>query len=144
MKIFKLKFLVHFGNLIAIFFCLALCFEVKNIILIFVLISSVIFSLLNLINNLSLKHIVNENGLMAKSLFATVSFRWEDIECVILKPTNIIFKPMVVVCGKGKVIGIWPWIRNYRQLLKYVVEECKAYNQAQIDSDVDDLLIVNK
>lgn len=92
----------------------------------------------SLINKYHTTLTISEDKLVIKTLFKTKEFYWKDIDYIVKNPRS---KGKYVSYGlytnDDRKEAITIWIKEYKEVLKFVVEHCKLYNNnVSVDIEV--------
>jgi len=92
------------------------------------------FSLFNQINIQFFSYtLVCEDCLTQKSLIRKITIHWDEIEYIVKQPPNILVRTSIGVFGNKKKINITPWTKDYKDLLRIIVEKSNSNSSIKID-----------
>ncbi|AQR94255.1 hypothetical protein [Clostridium saccharoperbutylacetonicum] len=137
-KRYKFKLSVHIIGLSIIIFEALLVFVdirfTKKNILDYILIICILSSFIGVIVNLFTYYDIRKTGIRLKSMIRCIDIYWVDVYKVEEQPAGRFVKFSVGIFAKNKKISITPWTKNYKELLKLVVNECEKNKEVRIDS----------
>ncbi|WP_238918006.1 hypothetical protein [Clostridium sp. YIM B02555] len=136
-KRYKFKLSVHIVGLSVVIFEVLLVFLdirfTKKSILDSILIICILLSFFGVIANLFTYYSIRETGIRLKSMIRCIDIYWVDVYKVEEQPAGRFVKFSVGIFAENKKISITPWTKNYKELLKLVVNECEKNKEIRID-----------
>jgi hypothetical protein len=83
--------------------------------------------------------IVDNEGIKQYTLTKKNQISWSKTNFVGLNIKFVLFKYSVAVCGNGKKINLTNWIKDSKELIKIIVDECKK-RDIKIDPMVEKII----
>jgi hypothetical protein len=71
---------------------------------------------------------VDDKGILTKTFSVTNFIEWDEVYGVYFDGNNKFYKFVVVIQGKDKKTTVISWFKDYKELIKIVVDECKKRN----------------
>lgn len=140
MKKYKSHSYVYLLQLFSMLFFVALyVVEIKfnNNPLDVILVVVPLLAVFNFIYSFNLRHVINEKGIVYKTIMSTTSLDWIDVEYIYKEPPSKLVKESIAIYGCNKKITVSNWTKNYKELLKIAIKESKKHNEnVRINEDV--------
>lgn len=138
MKQYKFHIYVHLFNLFSIMLGIGSFVDVRVFRgggpFDFILIVASLIALYNLLRYLTTNYIVAESSLIKSSMFKTEKIDWGDIESINILPASKEDRLLVGIYGHGKnVIFVSYWIKEYKELLREIIDKCSEYSNVSIE-----------
>lgn len=83
---------------------------------------------------------VDNKTLILKSLLKKISLNLKDVEHIIKQPAGKFVGTSIVVLTKYDKITITALTKNYKDLLKLVINNCKEQSNVKIDQKVNSII----
>lgn len=136
MHIFRLRPL-HYCMVATIFFICSAGFFIDDLWLYRILLSICIIAIaVGLIDSLKTSIVVDNESIRKNGLFKKQEILIKEVERILLMPTSKGKKIFVGVYGNQKKLFITFWYKDYKRLLKLLLERFKENNSVKIDPKV--------
>lgn len=93
-------------------------------------------SIFGVINNLFTYYSIEERGIRLKSIIRCIDLDWKEINCIKQQPAGKYVSISIGLFGRDKKISITPWTKNYKELLRLIVNVCRENDNITIDPTI--------
>ncbi|WP_432664635.1 hypothetical protein R9X47_00155 [Wukongibacter baidiensis] len=92
-----------------------------------------IFSIYVLIDTMYTTFIVDEKGIMKKTLLKEKKVFWRDVKRIVKSPTSQEKKVSIYIFTNNETCQIPYWIEGYKELISTILKECSKSSDIFID-----------
>lgn len=140
MYIFKFRWCCYISYLIPILLTIVLILLFRDWFYTALFLIGIIVVIIGFIEDVTNRIIFDNTMIQEKSLFIKKSINLNDIEKVILLPNSKGKKILIGINSQDNCIIVTSWYRNYKLLLRLIVEYCKTKETIKIDPKVLDII----